>query len=394
MADYYPLIARAVETVKDAPAETRAQVYERARAALLKHLKATGGALGPEAVEREEAALDAAIARVEAEILSGDAPGSNSDPLPAPEEPAAPPPPPGPPSGPRRPLAPVASAPDATAAQAGRQRWRLMATGGAVASLALVIAAVAVTRREDPARYGPTATVAAAPVDPAAGPKIGQRVAGDSPDPAPAQPRAPDPAPGPVASAPQAGAPSAAQPQVAVAQRAILYEERPEAPNEPTVVQGRAIWRLDTAQASSGDGQEPVIRIEVDFPERAMGLEMVIRRNSDAALVASHLVEIKFAFRAGGGPVKDIASPPTMKQEENQRGSPLVGLQVPVMENFFLVGLSNAPADVERNIAQLQSANWIDIPFRFANDRIGVVAIEKGTQGADAIQTALARWRN
>jgi hypothetical protein len=409
MADYYPLIARAVAAVKDAPVDMRAQVYDRARSALIRHLKSSGN-LAPEAVEREEAALDEAIARVEAEILSGDTPGANPDPAPRtfeePPPPAARAPSP-PPSPPRRPPAPVAARPDFGAQQARRQRWRLLATGGIVSLIAVAIAVFAVSRREDPARYAPQPGVAV-PVEATPGPKLGERVSGEPVEPQPGQPQPGQPQPAQpqpaqpqsgrndVASAPAAppaSAPAPTAPPVAVAQRAILYEERPEAPNEPTVVMGRAVWRLETL-AGQGDQPDAAIKIELDFPERSMGVELTIRRNADAALPASHLVEIKFAFRAGGGPIKELASPPTMKQEENQRGSPLIGLQVPVMENYFLVGLSNQPTDIERNIAQLQSANWIDLPFRFGNDRIGVIAIEKGTQGAEAIQAALARWRS
>jgi hypothetical protein len=252
-----------------------------------------------------------------------------------------------------------------------------------VGAFAAVIAGFAIVNREDPARYAPSAP-ASAPADPAAGPKLGARVSGPSGDPAAAS--------GAPSAPTQASAP-AQNPVVAVAQRAILYEQRPETPNDPAVVIGRAIWRLDTAPSDQGQAADTVVRIDLEFPERAMSVEMTIRRNTEPALQASHLFEIKFNFRAGGGPVKDLASPPTMKGAENERGSPLIGLQVPVMENYFLVGLSNATLDVERNLAQLQSANWIDLPFRFANDRIGVIAIEKGVQGGEVMQAALARWR-
>lgn len=396
MADYYPLIARAVAAVKDAPAETRAQVYERARAALMKHLKSATPPLTPEAIEREDAALDEAIARIEAEILSGDAPGRDPDPapqsysIPADKEPAPPEPPA---EAPRRPAAPVATTDNADAAQVRRQRWRLMVTGGAVAAIAVCVALFALTNREDPARYSAGVSQPAAEASaPESGPKIGARVGADGAD-APRVPETPARPPQQPQQSAEAQPPAVSQPAVAVAQRAILYEQRPETPNDPTVVNGRAVWRIEQGQGDQGQ-PDTIVKADLEFPERSMSVELIIRRNGDPALPASHLMEIKFQFRAGGGPVKELASPPTMKQEENQRGVPLMGLQVPVMENYFLIGLSNTPADVERNLSQLQSASWIDLPFRFSDDRIGVIAIEKGVQGADAIQTAVARWRN
>lgn len=371
MADYYPLIVRAVSTARDAPPETRAEVYARARAALMKHLRAADPPLPPETIAREEMALDETIAQVEAEIL-GD--GIHAA---APVE------------APRRPPAPIAMKAAETPA-APRRRWRLLLTGGAVTVFAAGVAVYAVANKDDPARYEARPPVAATPEPVPAGPKIGERVTGDPAAPAPA------PAPTATASAPAASAPAVApdNPAVAVAQRAILYEEKPETPNAPTVVNGRAVWRLDSVAADQGQPADTAVKVEIEFPERQIGVEMTLRRNTEPALQASHLIEVKFAFRAGGGPVKELASPPTMKAEENQRGAPLIGLTVPVMENFFLVGLSSAPADIERNVSQLQSANWIDIPFRYGNDRIGVIAIEKGTQGAEAIQNALVRWRS
>ncbi|MBN9063822.1 MAG: hypothetical protein BGP06_11505 [Rhizobiales bacterium 65-9] len=399
MADYYPLIARAVAAFKDAPAETRAQVYERARAALMKHLRSAAPPLTPDAIEREDSALDDAIARVEAEILASGAPDAPPDKTrPDDDAPAAfdrdEPPPEQADISPKRPLAPVARAENPEVAQTRRRRWRLMLTGGITAAVAVCVALLALTQREDPARYSPAAAVSTATPPADNGPKIGARVGGEASAPS-SQPEPPasTQAAAPPSSPPSAPAPQSPQPAVAVAQRAILYEQRADSPNQPTVVSGRVVWRLEDGQTDQGQ-PDPVVKAELEFPERSMSVEMSIRRNTDAALPASHLVEIKFKFRAGGGPVKELASPPTMKQEENQRGAPLMGLQVPVMENYFLIGLSNTPADVERNLSQLLAANWIDLPFRFADDRIGVIAIEKGVQGADVIQKAIARWRS
>lgn len=395
MADYYPLIARAVLALKDARAEERAPVYERARNALINHLRNIQPPVGPDALAAEEQALDLAIARVEAEILSGDVPGNDrtvyipkapADPVVTDAGAAAPPLPrvdDAPPvSTSSRPAVPNASPVAGHNAPAGRKR-QLAAAALAVVG-ALAVAALAYGTRSDPtvvARTdpGPVAPAQTAPPQPA---KTGERV-GDA---------------GPVATTPPAQPDASpaqpALPVLPVAQRAILYEEQPDSPGKPAEVTGRAIWRLDTVSAGSGQPPETVIRIDLEFPERSFNTEMTIRRNLDQALSASHLIEIKFSFRAGGGSVRELATPPQMKQEENQRGSPLIALQVPVMENFFLVGLSKLPADVERNVALLESANWIDLPVRFANGRIAVIAFEKGTNGADVLNAALVRWRS
>ena len=71
MADYYSLLAKAVSNLpKGGAAAARGQVYDRARAALLRQLRALGPNMSEADVAREEAALEEAIARVEAQLTS------------------------------------------------------------------------------------------------------------------------------------------------------------------------------------------------------------------------------------------------------------------------------------------------------------------------------------
>ena len=68
MAEYYPLLAKAVANLKDSTADSRRSIYERARKALLNQLRNVDPPIAPEHIAREEAALDSAIARLEGEI--------------------------------------------------------------------------------------------------------------------------------------------------------------------------------------------------------------------------------------------------------------------------------------------------------------------------------------
>ena len=67
MADYYPLIARAVAGLEKNTGEGRRNVYERAREALLAQLRGLTPALSESDVTRERLALEEAIRKVEAE---------------------------------------------------------------------------------------------------------------------------------------------------------------------------------------------------------------------------------------------------------------------------------------------------------------------------------------
>ena len=53
-----------------------------------------------------------------------------------------------------------------------------------------------------------------------------------------------------------------------------------------------------------------------------------------------------------------------MKESEQTRGAPLSGLAVKVTNNFFLIGLSAAEADMQRNLQLLKERAWFDIPGR------------------------------
>jgi hypothetical protein len=67
MADYYPLIARAVAGLENNTGDGRRVLYERARAALVAQLRGVSPALDESDVTRERLALEEAIRKVEAE---------------------------------------------------------------------------------------------------------------------------------------------------------------------------------------------------------------------------------------------------------------------------------------------------------------------------------------
>src|SRR5689334_3724199 len=67
MADYYPLIARAVSGLEKNSGDNRRSVYERARAALIAQLRGVTPALPESDITRERLALEEAIRKVEAE---------------------------------------------------------------------------------------------------------------------------------------------------------------------------------------------------------------------------------------------------------------------------------------------------------------------------------------
>ena len=69
MAEYYPLLSRAVATLRDGPSEARQAIYGRARQALTGQLRGMQPPVPEDAITKEITALDEAIARIEAEIV-------------------------------------------------------------------------------------------------------------------------------------------------------------------------------------------------------------------------------------------------------------------------------------------------------------------------------------
>ena len=115
MADYYPLIARAIAGLDpSAPGESRRALYERARAALIAQLRGVEPPLSESEITRERLSLEEAVRKVESEAAqraretgrsgdgtrsdatrtgarAGDAFRATTRPAPRPGEPAAPP---------------------------------------------------------------------------------------------------------------------------------------------------------------------------------------------------------------------------------------------------------------------------------------------------------------
>src|ERR1700733_86088 len=117
MADYHPLIARAVDGLGTSTGEARRALYERARAALVAQLRSIEPPLSEADITRERLALEDAIRKVEAETVRKARTEPRPAPLPARPNPLSARPQPSPPSPvpPRRdpPILPAGGTPPA-----------------------------------------------------------------------------------------------------------------------------------------------------------------------------------------------------------------------------------------------------------------------------------------
>jgi hypothetical protein len=90
MADYYPLLAKAVAALPESTADTRRAIYERARKALIGQLRKIEPPIAEADIARENGALDESIARLEGEIAAKVARELSAAPVEKPAESPAP----------------------------------------------------------------------------------------------------------------------------------------------------------------------------------------------------------------------------------------------------------------------------------------------------------------
>ncbi|MCU4178111.1 histidine kinase [Bosea sp. BH3] len=415
MADFHPILARAVAGLSDNSPEARRAIYERARAALLAQLRGLDPPLSEAEIMRERLALDEAVARIEADYEEEpDLQPVAGGPMIRPAEPvSAPAWQPEPRKQPEfAPLPPAAGEedhgeplPEPIEPQAARPRLlppresrvnpshiRSAVVGIVVAVAVAAIAATAIyvhkLRPQEAARQnGETTAQGQQPAQPESGGKITDRI-GESGTPPQNRPGGNTAGLSPGIPVPQPGG------EIAVAQRAILYTESPDNPQQPQAVTGRVFWRLDSESAGQGRPVETIVRATIEIPDAGMNLDFTIRRNTDSAFPASHIIGLRFTI--SGDPatqaIKEIGVP-QFKTEEGERGAPLSAINSALGDNLFVAALSNVPVEVERNIDLILNRNWIDVPVRFASGRRGIITFEKGISGGQTLADAFGRWR-
>jgi hypothetical protein len=378
MADYYSLLARKVASLEQSTPQSRKAIYDVARRALLNQLRSIKPPISEEVIAAEEHALDEAVARVEAEAAAQglpDAPLEKPEPQsPAPQTPeASVKTSPSNGSDPKaEPLVAVRQRPAARIAKTNpavrQKRWFLAMAVGSLLIFGL-LAFVALRYRERPedlAKFNPNETSAASEDRG----KIGDRVSD--------------------ADRRRAGADQG--PPVPVAQRAefyVAYANQPEKVEH--IYSGTVLWRLENAGGADGGQLQPAIRGDVDFPDAKVKATILIQRNADQALSASHTISIAIKFL--GGDVKGVSQIGNIefRRPDAQRGQPVAGIPVPINESNFLIGLMRGPAEV-RNLQLLRTPAIIDIPLKLSDNRLATFNLEKGASGERVFSDALDAW--
>ena len=211
-----------------------------------------------------------------------------------------------------------------------------------------------------------------------------------------APPAAPAEAAGAAGAASEAGpAEPSATPADAAAlsgEKMFLYEER-VGQTAPTAIEGAVAWSLQR-EANANGVQEPVVQGRVNVPGRGLTALITFKRNTDASLPASHLVEIVFAVPPGfeGGAI-DSVQRLAMKQTEQDRGDALIAVPAKITDDFHMIALNDFPDARATNMELLRSRNWMDVPLAYRNGRRALLTLQKGEEGTRAFNEAIREWQ-
>ncbi|MGE7367799.1 hypothetical protein ACQKKX_01855 [Neorhizobium sp. NPDC001467] len=174
-------------------------------------------------------------------------------------------------------------------------------------------------------------------------------------------------------------------------EKMFLYEERLGQP-APTAVEGNVSWSLQNEPGENGR-QEPTVQARINIPGRGLTALVTFKRNSDASLPASHLIELVFSVPPDfeGGAI-DSVQRIAMKDTEQDRGTPLVAVPAKITDDFHMIALNDFPDARATNLELLRSKNWLDIPLAYRNGRRALLTLQKGQEGIRAFNTAIREW--
>ena len=177
----------------------------------------------------------------------------------------------------------------------------------------------------------------------------------------------------------------------AVAQKAYLYEEGASGSNASRD-NAAIIWSLEH-EILDGDTPEAVIKGQLDVPGRNLAMHLVIKRNSDQSLPASHIIELQFKLPKdfSGGGIADV-SRFVMKSSEQGRGEGLIAVPAKISDGNFLIALNNLEQALDTNNKLLLGSAWIDVPIGYTTGRRALVTLEKGVLGDKIFREAFADW--
>lgn len=170
--------------------------------------------------------------------------------------------------------------------------------------------------------------------------------------------------------------------------QSLLLEASDSGSTGAVAVSGDINWSKGTDE----NGQ-PTLIGKATIPARNLSVEVLIRKNADAQLPASHLMEINFTVGSSfvGGSIAGLPGV-LLKNEELVQGVPLVGASARVVGNQFLFALTTVPEDKAANINLLTTRKWMDLALIYASGKRAIITLEKDAAAQQLFTDVFAAW--
>jgi hypothetical protein len=186
-----------------------------------------------------------------------------------------------------------------------------------------------------------------------------------------------------------AAAVAAIDPATVAGSQSLLLEDSNDANTGAVPFSGTVEWSRGTDETGL-----PTLLAKANIPARNLGVDILIRKNQDPALPASHLMEINFTLSDGfiGGSIAGLPGV-LLKNAELVQGTPLIGPSgVRVVANSFLFALSASPEDAATNIDLMTTRKWMDLFVIYATGKRAILTLEKDEEAQQLFADVFDAW--
>lgn len=171
----------------------------------------------------------------------------------------------------------------------------------------------------------------------------------------------------------------------AVVERAYLIQESEQAGEQDLRFAGQARWTVE------GNGSEAVLTIDMQVPERSQALRVTMRENNDAALPASHTIDLIYQGPNDAPNLKDVAGIMAIR-DSVENAEPLRAAGALVVPGQYLMALRGSQDDRAENMERLTNSKWLAVRALFDDGKHAVFLVEKGEKGSQVLEQALNAW--
>jgi hypothetical protein len=162
-------------------------------------------------------------------------------------------------------------------------------------------------------------------------------------------------------------------------------------PQRPMESLGKTVWSI--IPPAPGHPATVAVRADADIPDLKMRATMILRKNTDPTLQATHTIDLKFSF-ADGAPVTGVKNvEPKMRNLGLAASEALPSVKVKISDTYFLVALVKSDQDAARNLDLIQTRAWFDFSLLLNDDRIAKLVFQKSLTGEAMLAKAFEVWK-